>query len=96
MHNISLFGAIWSDFAHLSCHEITICMIRPLTASGFVNSHLYSHPVRGRFGLILGYLDARVWEIATSDCENHCCFANKYYDSLYCEVDQPILWVFFS
>ena len=93
---MSLFGAIWSDFAHLSCHEITICLIRPLAASGFVNSHLYSHLVRGRLGVILGYLDARVWEIAASDCENHCCSANKCYDSLYSEVDQPILWVFFS
>ena len=71
-------------------------MIRPLTASGFVNSHLYSHLVRGRLGVILGYLDARVWEIAASDCENHCCSANKYEVSLYSKVDQPILWVFFS
>ena len=96
MHNMSLFGAISSDFAHLSCHEIAICIIRPLKASGFVNSHLYSHLVRGRLGVILGYLDARVWEIAASDCENLCCFANKCYDFLYCEVDQPILCSFFS
>ena len=67
MHNMSSFGAIWSDFAHLSCHEITICIIWLLTASGFVNSHLYSHPIPGRLGVILGYLDARVWEIAASD-----------------------------